>query len=229
MSTLLSSYEQEFKTTLNQTVDNISIADTQSLPQRNSTLKQIEIQKDELIDLLDQIDIEINNSIINSNEKANWKSKLRNYKTELNEKITAKFNDLMDLNDRDRLFGGASFNMDNDGELPDNWNSLSDEQKQQLIKNHSILQKTGERLRDSTRIANETENIGSQIMNDLRSQRETLENARSTLFQADSYVDKSIKTLKTMSRRLVANKFISYAIIAVLILLILLVLFAKFK
>lgn len=84
-------------------------------------------------------------------------------------------------------------------------------------------------MRDATRIAVDTEGVGSQIMMDLRSQRETLENARQTLFQADSYVDKSIRTLKTMSRRLVANKFISYAIIAVLILLILLVLFSKFK
>lgn len=84
-------------------------------------------------------------------------------------------------------------------------------------------------MRDASRLANETEGIGSQIMMDLRSQRETLENARDTLFQADSYVDKSIKTLKVMSRRLIANKAISYAIIAVLILLIILVIFSKFR
>ena len=45
-------------------------------------------------------------------------------------------------------------------------------------------------------------------------------NSRNTLL--NTYVDKSIQTLKSMSRRITANKFISYAIIAVLILLILL-------
>ena len=51
-------------------------------------------------------------------------------------------------------------------------------------------------------------------------------NSRNTLL--NTYVDKSIQTLKSMSRRITANKFISYAIIAVLILLILLVLASKF-
>ena len=75
----------------------------------------------------------------------------------------------------------------------------------------------------------ETENIGSNILNDLRSQREQINGARNTLLQADNYVDRSVQTLKTMGRRLTANKFISYGIIAVLILLIFLVLFSKFS
>lgn len=130
----------------------------------------------------------------------------------------------MDSRDRDMLFG-EQFHDGGDQDM----SNMNEEQRQQLLANHNILNKTGERLRDASRIANETEGIGSQIMMDLRAQRETLENSRQTLFQADSYVDKSIKTLKVMSRRLIANKFISYAIIAVLILLILLVLFSKFK
>lgn len=127
---------------------------------------------------------------------------------------------LIDSRDRDLLFGEVASSM------PTN---LNEEQRQQLLSNHELLTKSGDKLKDATRVASETEGVGSQIMMDLRSQRETLENARQTLFQADSYVDKSIRTLKTMSRRLVANKFISYAIIGVLILLILLVLFSKFK
>lgn len=126
----------------------------------------------------------------------------------------------MDSRNRDLLFQGAG----NEGAVGD-----SGDQRQQLLSNHAVLSRTGDKLRDATRLAIDTEGVGSQIMMDLRSQRETLDNARQTLFQADSYVDKSIRTLKTMSRRLVANKFISYAIIAVLILLILLVLFSKFK
>lgn len=218
MSDLLSSYESDFKATLEQTKALLATAPSQVLPQRNSILKQIEQQQDELFDLIDQMEIEVNDSVAEANTRANFKSKLRSYKKQVQAEIKLPLQQLVDTRDRDLLFQGSGEN-----------SQLDDEQRQQLLSNHSILQRTGDKLRDATRTATETEGIGAQIMMDLRSQRETLENARQTLFQADSYVDKSIKTLKTMSRRLVANKFISYAIIAVLILLILLVLFSKFK
>lgn len=232
MSSLLKSYETEYKATFDQAINSLKIAKNQPLPERNVTLKSIEGQKDELNDLIDQMEIEINNSINSSSERANFKSKLRNYRKDIQLNLKVPLQDLIDSTDRDKLFGNV-MNQNNESDSnymnSEEWQSMTDEQRQQLIKNHSILQKSGDRLKDASRIANETEGIGSQIMNDLRSQRETLENARQTLFQADSYVDRSIKTLKVMSRRLVANKFISYAIIGVLILLILLVLFSKFK
>ncbi|SCV13992.1 probable t-SNARE VTI1 [Nakaseomyces glabratus] len=210
---LLVSYESDFKATLDQGKAALVKASAQSLPERNATLKQIEEQKDELYDLLDQMALEVNNSI-------------RDWKTQVNQELKEPLQKLLDTRDKDELFGaaarsGANGNIDVEG--------MSEEQRQQLLSNHAILQKSGDKLRDASRLANETEGIGSQIMMDLRSQRETLENARDTLFQADSYVDKSIKTLKVMSRRLIANKAISYAIIAVLVLLIILVIFSKFR
>ena len=217
MSSLLISYESDFKTTLEQAKASLAEAPSQPLSQRNTTLKHVEQQQDELFDLLDQMDVEVNNSIGDAAERATYKAKLREWKKTIQSDIKRPLQSLVDSGDRDRLFGDL------------NASNIDDDQRQQLLSNHAILQKSGDRLKDASRIANETEGIGSQIMMDLRSQRETLENARQTLFQADSYVDKSIKTLKTMTRRLVANKFISYAIIAVLILLILLVLFSKFK
>ncbi|KAG0669927.1 VPS10-interacting protein 1 [Maudiozyma exigua] len=225
MNSLLSTYDTDFKTTFEQAQQNIAAARTQTIPERNNTLSHIEEQKDELFDIIDQMDIEINNSISDSTQRAQYKAKLRDYRNKINESIKKPLQDLMDSRDRDMLFGSQQ---DNDGMNIDTSN-MNEEQRQQLLANHQLLNKTGERLKDASRIANETEGIGSQIMMDLRAQRETLENSRQTLFQADSYVDKSIKTLKVMSRRLIANKFISYAIIAVLILLILLVLFSKFK
>ena len=195
MSSLLISYESDFKTTLEQAKASLAEAPSQPLSQRNTTLKHVEQQQDELFDLLDQMDVEVNNSIGDASERATYKAKLREWKKTIQSDIKRPLQSLVDSGDRDRLFGDL------------NASNIDDDQRQQLLSNHAIL----------------------QIMMDLRSQRETLENARQTLFQADSYVDKSIKTLKTMTRRLVANKFISYAIIAVLILLILLVLFSKFK
>lgn len=219
MSALLNSYESDYRSTFDEARSGMQMATTQALSERNLTLRQVEQQQEELLDLIDQMEIEVNSAIQNGQERANYKAKLRGYRKQVQSDLRQPLQQLIDSTDRDLLFGEQNHQFDH----------LDDEQRQQLLSNHSILQGTGDRLRDATRIATETEGIGSNIMNDLRSQRETLENARQTLFTADSYVDKSIRTLKTMSRRLVANKFISYAIIAVLILLILLVLFSKFR
>ncbi|SCU83145.1 LAMI_0C02168g1_1 [Lachancea mirantina] len=221
MSSLLSSYESEFRTILGEAKTLLSVAPSQPIAQRNSTLKEIEQHQDELLDLVDQMDIEILNSSLNAADRAAYKSKLREFKKQVQTDVKSPLAQLIDSRDRDMLFEGSGSVAGGSG--------ADDTQRQQLLSNHAVLNRTGDKLRDASRVANETEGIGSQIMMDLRSQRETLENARHTLFQADSYVDKSIRTLKTMSRRLVANKFISYAIIAVLVILILLVLFAKFK
>lgn len=219
MSTLLSSYESDYRLTFDEARSKLQAAPAQQISERNLTLKQVEQQQEELVDLIDQMEIEVNGAISNGQDRANYKAKLRGYRKQVQNDLRQPLQQLIDSTDRDLLFGEQNHQFDH----------LDDDQRQQLLSNHAILQGTGDRLRDATRIATETEGIGSGIMNDLRSQRETLENARQTLFTADSYVDKSIRTLKTMSRRLVANKFISYAIIAVLILLILLVLFSKFR
>ncbi|KAM3165492.1 t-SNARE VTI1 [Lachancea thermotolerans] len=220
MASLLSNYEAEFRTTLEQAKTLLSVAPSQPVSQRNGTLKEVEQQQDELLDLIDQMEIEVNNGALDNAARSSFKANLREYKKHVQSDVKSPLQQLMDSRNRDLLFQGRA----GEGEPGE-----SDDQRQQLLSNHAILSRTGDKLRDATRIAVDTEGVGSQIMMDLRSQRETLENARQTLFQADSYVDKSIRTLKTMSRRLVANKFISYAIIAVLILLILLVLFSKFK
>lgn len=227
MSSLLSSYESEYKSTLAQALQNLAAAPSQTLAERNSTLSHVEEQKDELLDLVDQMDIEVNNAVADATQRAGVKARLRGYRKEIADKVRTPLQQLMDARDRDALFGSSAGGSAAGMSGADA--NMTEEQRQQLLQSHNVLNRTGERLRDASRIAAETEGIGSQIMADLRAQRETLENSRQTLFQADSYVDKSIKTLKTMSRRLVANKFISYAIIAVLILLILLVLFSKFR
>lgn len=77
-------------------------------------------------------------------------------------------------------------------------------------------------------MANETESIGANILTDLRGQREQIQNSRNTLLEADGYVDKSIRTLRSMTRRMAMNKVLTYLIIAVLVILILLVLASKF-
>lgn len=179
----------------------------------------MEVATDECLELLDQMAIEVQS--IPSNQRSSYNTKIRQYKAQVAE-AKASLGKLLDEADKRELFSGGT-------QYKDLFDSDGNEiQRKQLLNNNSLLERSSERLRDSQRIALETESIGGNILNDLRAQRETIVNSRNTLDQADNYVDRSIKTLKTMTRRMTANKFISYAIIAVLIVLIFLVLASKF-
>ena len=74
-------------------------------------------------------------------------------------------------------------------------------QRQQLLSGTERLERSSGRLRDSHRMALETEDIGRNTLADLSTQRETIVHARSTLLEAEGYTDRSIKTLRGMARR----------------------------
>lgn len=75
------------------------------------------------------------------------------------------------------------------------------EQRQQLLSGTDRLERSSQRLRDSQRIANETEEVGRGTLADLNLQRESIIRTRGTLLESEGYVDRSVKTLRTMSRR----------------------------
>ncbi|CAX42854.1 vesicle transport V-snare protein, putative [Candida dubliniensis CD36] len=219
MSESFNTYESEFQFAIQEAQTKISQINSVDAEQRKNYLKSIEGANEEAREVLDQMTIEVSN--LPSNQRSSYNAKIRNYRTEL-DNLTVTYNKLLDAQDKVELFGSNRYT---DGGVGGD----TSEQRKQLLSNNSSLERSSQRLHDSQRIAMETENIGSNILNDLRSQREQINGARNTLSQADNYVDRSVQTLKTMGRRLTANKFISYGIIAVLILLIFLVLFSKFS
>jgi len=75
------------------------------------------------------------------------------------------------------------------------------EQRQQLISGTDRLDRSSQRLRDSQRIANETETIGRDTLAELQMQSETIQHTRITLGESEGYVDRSVKTLRGMARR----------------------------
>lgn len=95
--------------------------------------------------------------------------------------------------DRKALFGNRySDNPDSDQQL---------EQRQQLLSGTERLDRSSQRLRDSQRIANETEGIGRDTLADLQLQRETIQHTRMNMLESEGYVDRSVKTLRGMARR----------------------------
>ena len=77
------------------------------------------------------------------------------------------------------------------------------EQRQQLLSGTERLGRSGDRLRESQRIALETEQIGASTLADLHQQRNVIENTHRNLLQSEGYVDRSVNTLRGMARRYV--------------------------
>ncbi|KAI7337523.1 hypothetical protein KC315_g2255, partial [Hortaea werneckii] len=103
------------------------------------------------------------------------------------------------------------------------------EQRQQLLSGTDRLERSSGRLRESQRIALETEDIGRNTLADLGRQRETIEHTRGTLLESEGYTDRSNKTLRGMARRMATNKIITIAIITILVILIIAVIVSKFR
>lgn len=215
MSDLFSTYEQDYQLAIQEAETKFS-----SIPsnpaQRVQTLRAIEGATDEALEILDQMSIEVQN--VPASSRSAYNAKIRQCRRDV-DACKAKLRNLTNEDDRTQLFGDR---------YTDEVSVGHKDQRKQLLSNNASLERSSDRLRESQRIALETESIGGNILNDLRAQREQITNLRNTLLAADNYVDISIQTLKSMTRRITANKFISYAIIAVLILLIFLVLASKF-
>lgn len=214
MSDLFSGYETDFKLAL--TDAQTKLEEVYGLSDENrriELMKLIESLLDDCHDLLDSMTLEVQQ--IATDQRTSFNVKIRSYRTNLDD-LKKQLKNVMDDKDRRQLFGSA----DND--------SANFTQRQKLLNTNASIERSTQRLNEATRTAIESESIGSSILNNLRSQRDQILNARETLSEADTYVDRSLKTLKSMSRRLATNKLITYGIIALLILLIFLVLYSKF-
>ena len=62
------------------------------------------------------------------------------------------------------------------------------EQRQQLLSGTDRLDRSSQRLRESQRIAHETENIGRDTLADLQVQRETIQHTRMTMLESEGFV-----------------------------------------
>lgn len=213
---LFAAYELDFELAITEAKTKLSQLANADATARKTLLKGIELACDEADEVLDQMGIEIQN--LPTLQRLSYNTKLRQYRKDV-EDTKLKLDHEVSTQDRHDLFGSRYRDLEDDA---------TDDQRRQLLQNNLSLERLSQRLQDSQRIALETERIGLGILNDLTYQRDQISGARNTLSQAELYVDRLVSTLKSMGRRLVANKFISYAIIAVLILLIFLVLASKF-
>jgi vesicle transport through interaction with t-SNAREs 1 len=122
--------------------------------------------------------------------------------------------------------------------------SVSASDRSRLLAGTATLEDSTRRIEDSHRIALETEDVGADILRNLRGQREQIEHARDTLGRADTSIDKASGTLKKMIRRwdalsygrfpfadgpnrMYTQRYTTIAIVVVLVILICLILWFK--
>ncbi|ROV92042.1 hypothetical protein VMCG_09524 [Cytospora schulzeri] len=216
-SELFESYSAEFRLVqadLQQKLD--QIPELSGEP-RKAAISQAERALEEAEELLGQMQLEKQNIPTRSRTKAN--QRYRDMQTTIDQS-QRKLRALAD--DRSALFGARERYSDNPGDV-------QLEQRQQLLAGSDRLDRSTQRLKASQRLANETEAIGASTLADLHRQRETIQHTNETLLDSEGYVDRSVKTLRGMARRMATNRVITIAIITILVLLILAVIFSKFR
>ncbi|KAB5585362.1 t-SNARE [Coniochaeta sp. 2T2.1] len=214
---LFSSYEAEFKLVQADLTQKLDQIPELSGEPRKAALSQAERALEEANELLDQMRLEKQNIPSASRPKVN--QRLRNWDTDV-DGYRRKLRSLAD--DRSALFG------DRYSDNP----STSDatlEQRQQLLSGTDRLDRSTQRLKASQALALETEAIGASTLADLHVQGQTIQHTQGLLLESEGYVDRSVKTLRGMARRMATNRIITISIITILVLLIVAVIFSKFK
>lgn len=190
-SELFSNYEAELKllqAELSQKLD--QIPELSGEP-RKAAISQAQQALEEANEMLDSMRLEKQNIPSSSKQKVN--QRFRNYESDI-DAAKRKLKSMQD--DRSALFGKRYMDNPGDEQL---------EQRQQLLSGTDRLERSSGRLRESQRIALETEDIGRNTLADLSRQRETIEHTRGTLLESEGYTDRSNKTLRGMARRWVPS------------------------
>lgn len=219
MSDRYTSYEQELNLLLTEISTALEDAAIQSGEKRRATVSSAERSIDEAKELVGSLELEIQQ--VPTSQRSAPTQKIRGYKVRLDSQ-KRELRQIKELAQRNDLLG-------NRGTSEGSEDGAAFEQRNRLLSGTDRLEQSSSRLQSSQRIAHETESIGAGILSDLHAQREQITNTRDRLMQADGYVDKSMKSLKSMGRRMITNKIITGSIIAILIMLILLVIYSKFK
>ncbi|KAK9452510.1 t-SNARE [Dipodascopsis uninucleata] len=195
-SELFASYESDFRllyAEITQKIDQIPELATEP---RKTAVRAAERALDEADEIVGQMAIELQNIAVSHRGKLNIR--LRGYRSDL-DKAKRDLRKAGEVSERQDLFGSRLKGQSGTSTVSSD--EMSQDQRQQLLSGTDRLEASSQRLRDSQRLANETESIGANILTDLRGQREQIINSRNVLMEADTYVDKSIRTLRGMARR----------------------------
>ncbi|KAJ4780467.1 Vesicle transport v-SNARE family protein [Rhynchospora pubera] len=107
--------------------------------------------------------------------------------------------------------------------------AVTSDQRGRVLMSTERLAQSSDRIKESRRVALETEELGSSILQDLHNQHQSLLHAHNSLHGVDENIGKSKKILAAMSKRIDRNKWIIGGVIAALAFAIIIILYFKFS
>ncbi|KAK4685078.1 vesicle transport through interaction with t-SNAREs 1, partial [Tremellales sp. Uapishka_1] len=191
--------------------------------QRKAALKTVADELEEAEEIIAQMEVELPSMPVSIRQT--YQSRLHSSKTGL-DKVKKGVREARLATQRSDLLSGPGFPNADDpySDSPDAFSSRT-----RLLQGTETLADGSKRLDNAHRIALETEDVGADILRNLRGQREQIEHTRDTLVQADSSIDRAAGTLKKMIFKMYQQKFVTAGIIAVLVILIIIVLWSKIR
>ncbi|XP_062548217.1 vesicle transport through interaction with t-SNAREs homolog 1A [Armigeres subalbatus] len=206
---LIHDYEQQYAVLTAEITAQIGRLASSSGGERNKLISDIDRQLEESQELLEQIGLEIRD--VPQANRPGYTSRLNCYQAEW-KRLQQEFSNAK----TDRPKGAAGYDsVDEFDEI-----GIQEDQKRRLLDNSERLERTGNYLRDSYRVVLETEQIGSQVLQDLGEQRETIQRARGRLRETDAELGRSSRLLNSMMARALREKIVLVAV-AVAIFLVL--------
>ncbi|GAA5967063.1 hypothetical protein JCM11641_000429 [Rhodosporidiobolus odoratus] len=230
-SSVFTEYETDLQAVFQGVADKLSAeAISSHADDRRALFRRVERELEEADEIIAQMEVEVQTA---DRDKAELQGKLRGHKATAG-KYKADLKTLSAPADRDDLFSSSaradhvSVPTSTDFDRPDSPSGPgASGQRARLLSATDKLADGQRRLEDSHRMALETEQVGTGILSNLRTQRDTLEHARDTLYDADNSIDRASNTIKKMIRTASTQRLVTYAIVGILVFLILYVLFGK--
>lgn len=207
-TSLLEHYEQQYAVASAEITMRIGKLASTSAGDRMKIIAEIEKLLDDSQELMEQMDFEIRS--LDSQIRTKYTNRILSYKAELN-RLCQEYSKLKNKIPKYQV-------SDSLGQYTE-YSDIHLEQKQRLLDTSEQLEMSNKHLDNGYRIAVETEQIGSQMLNDLHSQRETIRSSLNRLRETNSDIGHSSRLLTAMVNRTIRHKIIvtSVGIVFVLV------------
>ncbi|CAI2352303.1 unnamed protein product [Caenorhabditis sp. 36 PRJEB53466] len=194
----LSGFEKQYSLQTAEITSKIGRVHTLPASERASAVQDIRKSLEEVTDLLDQMELVVRELESNTTERTKYELRVRSYqsdKKQLDTELDKAIKRVREEADRDELL---AFDDQLDGHR----------QEDQLIASTQRLERSTRKIQDAHRIVVETEQIGTEMLSNLASQRETIGRSRDRLRQSNADLGRANKTLGSMIRRAIQNRLL---------------------
>uniref|UniRef100_A0A1B6CML2 Vesicle transport through interaction with t-SNAREs homolog 1A n=1 Tax=Clastoptera arizonana TaxID=38151 RepID=A0A1B6CML2_9HEMI len=199
MALLIEIYEQQYAVLTADITSKIGkLSSCVGNSEKKSLIVELENHIEEVNELLEQMDLEVRD--MRQNEQPRLKTRIESYRVELG-RLGQEFK-------RARNMNNAQDGYHDRIDLYDEGVNINEEQKQRLLDNSERIERTGNNLNAGYQILLETEEIGSQVLRDLNSQRETIQKTRSRLRETDAELSRSTRIINSMIARSLQHRFL---------------------